>query len=337
MKEWTPEFLRGVIDAAPEGIVICEVRGGDHPVAYVNAAFERLTGYSAGELLGSDLRMLQGGDREQEGRSRLRQGLQGGQSVRAMLRNYRKDGSQFWNEVLIEPVRDAGGAISHFVGFHRDIGERERAMGERERASAARAVGGLPAWMREDRVTGLCARAYFEELLRHDWLSAQRESRMLTLLMFDVDALGLYNDTFGRPAGDACLRRLAGVVSAAFRRGSDLVGRWEGAHICALARNTDRGAVVEFATGIVQRVLEQRIHHPRSEPEKYVTISVGIAMMTPGPDQQPELLLQAAARALARTGTGDQGAVVLANEADLGQSLKKTATQRNLRPLGGGT
>jgi len=84
-------------------------------------------------------------------------------------------------------------------------------------------------------------------------------------------------------------------------------------------------------------VLEQRIHHPRSEPEKYVTISVGIAMMTPGPDQQPELLLQAAARALARTGTGDQGAVVLANEADLGQSLKKTATQRNLRPLGGGT
>jgi len=316
---WTVPFLRSVLDAAPEGIVICEARADGQPLVYANAAFERLTGYTQGELQGADLRVLQGSDREQEGRASLRQALDRGSSARVLLRNYRKDGSQFWNEMLVEPVRDATGAITHFVGFHRDVGERERAVNERERATAARTVGGLPTWMREDRLTGLCARAYFEELLRHDWLSAQRETRTLTLLMFDVDALGAYNDTFGRPAGDACLRRLAGVISAAFRRGSDLVGRWEGGTICALARNTDRAAVAGFAAGIVQRVLEQRIHHPRSLPDKYVTISVGIAMINPGPKQQAECLLQAASRALARARSAGAGPVVEANDKDFGR------------------
>ena len=317
--EWTVPFLRSVLDAAPEGIVICEARAGEQSMVYANAAFERLTGYTASELLGADLRVLQGSDREQEGRASLRQAVERGASARVLLRNYRKDGTQFWNEMLIEPVRDAGGAITHFVGFHRDVGERERAVNERERTTGVRAVGGLPAWMREDRLTGLCARAYFEELLRHDWLSAQRETRTLTLLMFDFDALGAYNDTFGRPAGDACLRRLGGVISAAFRRGSDLVGRWEGGSICALARNTDRAAVVGFAEGIVQRVLDQRIHHPRSLPDKYVTISVGIAMINPAPNQQPEILLQAVSRALARTRRGGAGPVVEASDKDFGR------------------
>ena len=317
--EWSVPFLRSVLDAAPEGIVICEARAAEQPLVYANAAFERLTGYTSAELHGEDLRRLQGSDREQEGRAHLRQALERGESARVLMRNYRKDGAQFWNEMLIEPVRDAQGKLTHFVGFHRDVGERERAVSERERASGARSAGGLPAWMREDRLTGLCARAYFEELLRHDWLSAQRETRALTLLMFDFDALGAYNDTFGRPAGDACLRRLAGVISAAFRRGSDLVGRWEGGTICVLARNTDQAAVAGFVQGIVQRVLDQRIHHPRSLPDKYVTISVGIAMINPGPRQQPEILLQAASRALARARAGGLGPVVEASDKDFGR------------------
>jgi diguanylate cyclase (GGDEF)-like protein/PAS domain S-box-containing protein len=316
MSEWTVPLLRAVLEAAPEGIVICAARGAEHPVVYVNAAFERLCGYSSSELLGTDLRLLQGSDREQQGRAPLRVALERGESTRVLLRNYRKDGTQFWIELRIEPVRDAAGSVTHVIGFYHDVGERERAVGERERASGVRAVAGLPTWMREDRLTGLCARGYFEELLRHDWQSAQRETRTLTLLMFDIDALGAYNDTFGRPAGDACIRRLSGVISAAFRRGSDLVARWEGGTLCALARNTERDAVKDFAEGIVQRVLEQRIHHPRAAPEKYVTISVAVAMIMPGPKLQPEALLQAASRALARCRVKSEGAVVFATEKD---------------------
>src|ERR1039457_5899460 len=131
MDEWSVEFLRGVLDAAPEGIVICQSGQADQPVSYANAAFQRLTGYTLQELLGQDLRRLQGSDREQEGRT--------------LLRNYRKDGSQFWNEVVIQPLFAADGAVSHIVGFHRDVGERA------PRADAPRTPG-LPSWLREDRL-----------------------------------------------------------------------------------------------------------------------------------------------------------------------------------------
>ena len=305
------EFLRRVIDAAPEGIVICAAGAADHPVVYVNAAFERLTGYTAVELLGADLRLLQGSDRDQEGRARLRAALGQGTGTRALLRNYRKDGTQFWNEVFIEPIRDAGGAITHFVGFHRDVGERERLAG-------ARAAAGLPAWMREDRLTGLYTRAYFEELLRHDWQNALREGRHLSVLMFDFVALGAYNDTFGRQAADACIRRLAGVISACFRRGSDLVARWEGGTVVALARSTEAANLENFAHMITQRVLEQRIHHPRAAPGKYVAMSACVATLKPAPKLQPEQLLRGAERALARARADPTGRIVTASGKDFG-------------------
>jgi diguanylate cyclase (GGDEF)-like protein/PAS domain S-box-containing protein len=317
MSEFDPRFLLRVLDAAPEGIAICAVHEDEYPVVYVNTAFERLCGYSAAELLGTDLRRLQGTDRDQEGRQRLRQALAGGHSARAMLRNYRKDGTQFWNEVLIEPLRDATGTVTHVVGFHRDFVERDR---DRERASVAATgtfkVGGLPLWLREDRLTGLFTRAYFEDLLQHDWAAAQREGRELTLLMFDIDALGAYNDTFGKSAGDACIRRLAGVISGALRRGTDLVARWEGGTVCALVRSANSTAAHDFAQGIVQRVYEQHIRHPRAYAEKVVTISGGVASLAPVNGTRLETLINAATRALRRARADGPGRLMVATGPD---------------------
>jgi diguanylate cyclase (GGDEF)-like protein/PAS domain S-box-containing protein len=313
MEELGNEVFRGVIDAAPEGIVVCAANGADNPVVYANAAFERLTGFSVDELLGTDLRRLQGTDREQEGRARLRQALSQGAGTRALLRNYRKDGAQFWNEIFLEPVRAAGGSVTHFVAFHRDVGERERNAGARE-------ATGLPAWMRQDRLTSLHARAYFEELLRHDWQVAKREERLLTVMLFGIDALDHYVERFGRQAGDTCIRRLAGVVNACFRRGSDVVARWEGGALVALVRSTAPGALEGFAHTITQRVLEQCIHFPRPPAGKYVTVSVGVASLMPTVKQQPEALLRGAERALKRAQDGAGGRVVLAGSKDFAPS-----------------
>ena len=309
MKEWTASVFRAVIDAAPEGIVVCSVADKDHPVVYANAAFERLTGYGARELIGEDLRRLQGNDREQEGRNRLRQALKEGAAARALLRNYRKDGSQFWNEVFLEPVRDEGGKLTHFVGFHRDVGERERAAGVQSSV-------GLPAWMREDRLTGLFTRNYFEELLRHDWLIARREERLLTVMMFDVDALDGYVERFGRQAADACVRRLAGVINSCFRRGSDLLARWESGTLIALARSTGPSALESFAQMITQKVFDQCIHYPRGAAGKYVTVSVAVASLMPTVKLAPEQLLLGAERALQRARALAAGRIVLAAGSD---------------------
>jgi diguanylate cyclase (GGDEF)-like protein/PAS domain S-box-containing protein len=307
-KLWSPEILRSVIDAAPEGVVICENKGADHPVVYLNAAFERMSGYPAAELIGRDLRMLQGADRDQEGRTQMQGALARGENCRVLLRNYRKDGSQFWNEIFLEPVRNGEGAITHFVGFHRDISERSRMV--------VRPAAGLPTWMREDRLTGLASRAYFEDLLQHDWGVGEREGRMLTLLMFDIDALNAYNETYGRAAGDACIRRIAGVIGASFRRGADIVARWEGGCLCALVRNTDPAAVPAFAEAIAQRAAGQHIHHPRSTRQRFVTVSVGVASLNPGGERHPDDLVRGALAALRRAKKNHEAYVAVAGPDD---------------------
>src|SRR6516164_6357232 len=158
MSAWSPDAWRDIVEAAPEGIVVCDATVAGNPVIYANSAFAQMCGYPVAALLGTNLRMLQGADREQEGRQRLREALERNTPCRVLIRNYRPDGTLFWNEMLIQPVRDTEGRVVQWVGYHRDASDRLRTM--------ERSAQGLPAWMREDRLTGLHSRAYFEELVR---------------------------------------------------------------------------------------------------------------------------------------------------------------------------
>ena len=313
MGQWSLEMLRSVLDTAPEGIVVCEARPPDYSLVYANSAFCRMSGYALEELTGQDLRRLQSWDREQEARARLRAALTAGESCRVLLRNYRKDGTQFWNELLVQPLKASQGQaqspISHYVGFCHDVSERERSAARRAPLAITR--------LREDRLSGLHTRAHFEELLQHDWQIGMRERRMLSILALDINELGGYNDTFGRAAGDACIRRVAGVIAASFRRGSDVVARWDGGCIVAMIRNSDPATVRDFAAGIAQRVLEQHIHHPRAQREKFVSISVGAASVEPTGERAPQSLVQAALRALQRAKQDRQGRVAVAETREI--------------------
>ena len=91
--------------------------------------------------------------------------------------------------------------------------------------------------MREDRLTGLASRYYFEDVLKRDFLLAQRDKTEIALLLFDIDQLGPYNEIFDRAGGDAVVKRVARAIAGAFRRGTDIVGRWEGASVIAFTRS----------------------------------------------------------------------------------------------------
>ncbi|MGD9597286.1 MAG: diguanylate cyclase [Steroidobacteraceae bacterium] len=306
MKEWSADLLRSVLDAAPEGIVICEAEG-DQPVVYVNPAFEYLTGHAATDLLGRNLRHLQGDDREQDARYRLQQAIERGDSCQVLLRNYRKNGGVFWVDIHLQPVRDGAGRVTHFIGYHRDASDRPR--------TAMKALTGLPTWMREDRLTSLATRPYFEELLKRDWALAQREMRQLGLAIFDVDSLGAYNDTYGRAGGDACIRRTASLIAASFRRGSDLLGRWDGGGIVVLAHGASDEKLAGYARILAQRVQDQQVHHPRSSA-KFVTVSVGVASCLPLRDQPVTLLVNAAEAALRQAKARGRNHVAIATKGD---------------------
>ena len=115
-------LLQMVINASNDGIVIAEKEGEqDNILIYVNPAFERLTGYTSEEILYQDCRFLQSGDRDQEALPSIREALSSGRSCREILRNYRKDGTPFWNELSLSTIKNPDDGQTYFIGVQKDV------------------------------------------------------------------------------------------------------------------------------------------------------------------------------------------------------------------------
>lgn len=114
-------LLQLVVDASNDGIVVAEQEGDDNILIYANQAFERLTGYSVDEILYQDCRFLQAGDRAQAALGVIRQAVEEHRPCRQVLRNYRKDGTPFWNELSITPVFNEADQLTYFIGIQRDV------------------------------------------------------------------------------------------------------------------------------------------------------------------------------------------------------------------------
>ncbi|TBV05984.1 PAS domain-containing protein [Phytopseudomonas dryadis] len=117
------KLLQLAINASNDGIVIAEQEGEDNILIYANPAFEQLTGYSSDEILYQDCRFLQAGDRDQPAIAAIRQAVRSQQPCRQVLRNYRKDGSAFWNELSITPVFNEGDQLTYFIGIQKNVTE----------------------------------------------------------------------------------------------------------------------------------------------------------------------------------------------------------------------
>ncbi|MGB1092358.1 MAG: PAS domain-containing protein [Oceanobacter sp.] len=131
------ELLKKAVDVSNEGIVIAEQEGEDNILIYVNKAFERLTGYTAEEILYQDCRFLQHGDRDQEGLNIVRQAIDSGNPARVRVKNYKKDGTLFWNELSISPVYSEEDQLTYYIGIQKDVtdlvlAERKAARAEAE-------------------------------------------------------------------------------------------------------------------------------------------------------------------------------------------------------------
>ncbi len=115
------------VDEAPVGVAITDHSIEDNPLAYVNETFREITGYSPGEVVGKNCRFLQGPDSDPDAISQLRRAVVAEESTTVELKNYRKDGTEFWNEITIAPVFDDAGEATHFVGFQNDVTARKEA------------------------------------------------------------------------------------------------------------------------------------------------------------------------------------------------------------------
>ena len=115
-------LLQMVINASNDGVVVAEQEGEqDAILIYVNPAFERLTGYTSEEILYQDCRFLQSGDRDQDALPKIRDALSSEGACREILRNYRKDGTPFWNELSLSTVKNPNDGQVYFIGVQKDV------------------------------------------------------------------------------------------------------------------------------------------------------------------------------------------------------------------------
>ena len=298
-KEFDTELFRQAMAACTDGLAIADASEPHLPLIYVNPAFERLTGYTAGEVLGRNCRFLQRDDSNQVGLALVRAAIEKGEGCVVTLRNYRKDGSSFWNELSLAPILDPSGKISHFFAQLNDVSERvatETKLLARHKSLLARKRE-LELLALRDGLTGLYNRRAFDEQLEREWNRARRDQSPLSLIMIDIDHFKRFNDTFGHPAGDHCIQAVAGIVQRCFARGSDLVARYGGDEFVVLASAVSRKHAQQRADQLHAAVKALSLETPVQVPAP-VTLSVGVATAIPLQRKSPEDLLDAADRAL---------------------------------------
>ncbi|NPT34447.1 sensor domain-containing protein [Paraburkholderia xenovorans] len=272
------------LDASVNAILITAPSPAGNLIEYVNPAFMRITGYDAAEAIGHDCRLLQRDDRDQEGVALIRQALAANREVSAVVRNYRKDGALFWNQLFIAPVPDQDGVITHHIGVINDVTDLMRYQEQLEYQA------------NYDSLTRLPNRNLLRDRLQHALIVAQRHHKGVAVVFIDLDGFKNVNDSLGHSVGD----RLLSVVAerlARCTRTSDTVARHGGDEFVIVMTDTvDEKSLIAWM---------ERVRVSISEPvwldgtELYVGCSMG-ASLFPQDGEDAETLMKKADLAMYR-------------------------------------
>ena len=257
----TSQLLAQALDATQDAVMIANAQG---EIEFVNHGFELITGYSRVEALGQNPAMLKSGEHTEAFYGRLWAAIQSGQTFRAVFINRHKQGHLIHCEETVSPIRDAGGAVTHFVSVIRD--QTARAHTEQTlREQATR-----------DPLTDLLNRRAGEWQLERAFLVAREGQKPFCLIMADVDHFKAINDTWGHPAGDQVLQRVAAVLRTGVRA-TDSVVRWGGEEFLLVLPNCEQAAALLQAERLRERVADAE----QGEMGR-VTVSMGVAELQRG-------------------------------------------------------
>jgi len=224
--------------ASVNAIVITCRHGMRNHIEYVNPAFEQITGYRLDEIKGKDPRFMRIEGTDVDEQHRIHMALARKESVHAVLRNVRKNGDVFWNDLHIDPVVNADGDVTHFVGVISDITEARHY--ERRLQHLAH----------HDPLTGLANRTLLQDRLQLGIDAALRNGKLGALAFLDLDNFKHINDTFGHEAGDQVLRTIAERLRRSLRD-DDTVARVGGDEFVLLMNNQPS---IRHVTELIERV-----------------------------------------------------------------------------------
>jgi diguanylate cyclase (GGDEF)-like protein/PAS domain S-box-containing protein len=262
------------------GVVIVDMMSADQPITYVNPAFERITGYSSAEALGRNCRFLQGLDTDPAMSVAMSAALAAGEECLVTLRNYRSDGSSFWNELLLSPVRNGEGDLVEYIGIQNDVTERWEADARVEFMAF------------HDSLTGLANRYALQTALAAATEPRQGVDHALALLYVDLDEFKRVNDSLGHLAGDDLLQKVGHRLAGVLRPG-DLLARQGGDEFLVMLDRLD-GHAGSLAGSIARRMVEA-LRRPFLVAGKQIQIgaSVGISLFPRDAVDGPTLMQHA--------------------------------------------
>jgi diguanylate cyclase (GGDEF)-like protein/PAS domain S-box-containing protein len=311
---------QAVIEASANAMVISRAVAPGFVIEYVNPAFEHVTGYTSAEVIGHNCNFLQGDDRDQSGIDEIRSALREQRAGNAVLRNYRKDGTLFWNHLFVAPVRGIDGAVSHFVASQYDITQAKQLEAE------------LLHLAHHDELTGLPNRALLRDRLQHAIAAARRDGSRIWIAFVSLDRFKAINDSFGHSGGDSFLKVIAERLHRAIR-GADTAARWGSDEFAILMPEQNEAGL---ATAALERIMAAvSIPIPYQEQDVVLSCSIGVAGY-PGDGVDVDALLERAdiaafhakneGRNRFRFHTADMNQKALARlrtEADLRLALKR--------------
>jgi len=251
------------LHAASNGIVIARSDGPDNPIEYVNPAFERISGYSAAEVIGRDPRFMAAPGMDMVERAELHEAIAAHRPVNVVLRNLRKDGELFWNDLNITPVHDEHGTVTHFIGVINDV------------TAAMLRTAHLEHEVNHDPLTGLANRNLLWDRLEQAVHVAQRQKSLVATVLIDLNNFKTINDTMGHEAGDVVLKVVARRLQASVRD-SDTVARMSGDEFVLVLANQPS---LRFTLRMVER-LRQSFAIPVSCNGREIPVgaSVGVSL-----------------------------------------------------------
>jgi diguanylate cyclase (GGDEF)-like protein/PAS domain S-box-containing protein len=272
-------LLVKAINTSHDGIVIIDAQQNGFPQIYVNQGFERLTGYTSAETIGKNFRVFQAGDDRQSELAVIRSAITKGEGCVATLRNYRKDGSMYWNEISISPVHDGNGMLTHFICIQKDVTARIQLEQQ------------LSTLTNTDPVAGISNRRHFDERFSNLLSIAKRIHCELSVLLIDLDYLKQFNERYGQSAGDECLRKVGNCIAKSFRRTSDCAARYSGEEFAVVSFSSNLEGLHQHTQKLCERVRMLNIPH-RDSLHGVVTISIGGIQRMPNRETTKEGLIE---------------------------------------------
>lgn len=271
------EVLRRALAATSNGVTIADMTRPDHPLIYVNTAFERLSGYRAEQILGTNCRILQGPDTDPEAIGRIRTAIAEGRECRETLLNYRAGSAVgWWNEIYLAPVFDHAGRVIQYIGVQNDVTARVRAEAElqAEQQRSAAYLSELETLAFRDPLTGLLNRRRLFDLLPSTLSEAAAAGKAVAFVYIDVDGFKHVNDSFGHAVGDAVLIEVAHKLNQREQPG-ELAARLGGDEFLAVLPASDQDNAVARA-GLLAEDYRRALRMNIKGHE--LTVSVGVSV-----------------------------------------------------------